>query len=547
MALNWQFDRCKNFHSIVETRKMMSTLIKLKHLWTKSALVVATVFYGQFAMAEKVAVEPKVAVVLDDSQGMCGYLSTDSAYKKSLIRLQRVIESTANLGSQGYLLSQIHSARPAVTMLERVVQSNGSRGSCTFRAQESQLNRFFDRSLNEHDAVILVTDLIFDQGHGSGMADGRTQFVGSAEAWSAKISKDKFFSTGFGLLALKSSFDGDYFSADGRSTVPQLKTEHRPYYVFWRTNGSSAGAKFINDFLQQSKPTGTDQRVIDANKANESLIFLPYPSKDWQFTARSRFPSFGESFSIGPQPFVTYDFQVKPAISLLEQVRPEQCFRWSGGILQFQDACGDGGRRIRGLTFSQLAAQSLQAAHIWFPIEDFPGTERNFVPVGSSAANATLTRNSLCSPAGVSVDRRSLCADVVQKRQHPSMSVFPGVVTNEIKYFAVLSILRSAPIVVRADFKQDKMSWRESFSPIPDFANRLFSTSAVNWNADREPCVAVSEAEKPACDLLATKTRGFELLISSLAGRLNANAKAISILNDKPDIQISFSRVRPPL
>ncbi|MGH8551342.1 MAG: hypothetical protein ACRERU_22585 [Methylococcales bacterium] len=139
-----------------------------------------------FGLSETARADP-VAIVIDDSQGMCPYLSKTSATEYE--RLLSALISIAAVGEplSVFFLSDLKNNRgngsAALQELERikagrVKSSSDSRNrDCIFRALDSKMEKIFSSDVNHAGLTLLITDFIFDGGGGQGGAGNRYEFV----------------------------------------------------------------------------------------------------------------------------------------------------------------------------------------------------------------------------------------------------------------------------------------------------------------------------------------------------------------------------------
>ena len=391
--------------------------------------------FALFLVYYPVAHAEAVAIVLDDSVSMCGYLvkNKTTAYKQLLKSLQVAIEDNSDPVSLS-LLDQVSrqsklDRSKAMVELDRVIagiDSNPPQGKkaspalpnddnphCAFHATTSPLGNIFTPSLNNADLVLLVTDFIFDGGSTQGGSASELEFTDNFANWAqgrsatspnkktAKsrryqsklkasnplIEVDKSFpSPTFqawsGIIGIRSAFEGKYFLREtGGASVP-LKLENRPVYLFWRAKTPELAEHWL-------KP------IMAALVQNDihSVAFQILPSSA---VIDPRHPV----FAIRPKAFGAMADSLKPRVYYVNSryeeyeksrqknpkrptmenpipasANPANCFKAQGLHIDFDSRCGNGGSL--GSHFWEV--QEINEIHIEYPLEnEMSGLERSF-------------------------------------------------------------------------------------------------------------------------------------------------------------------------
>lgn len=187
------------------------------------------------AILSSISYAEKLAIVIDDSAGMCGYLDAPierNAYKKSLQVLLKARDSS-QLDVQAYYLSNLNKTMSLGTTLDQIIRADSK--NCPFTATTSPLHFGLDEKKLGTDAIIMVTDLLFDEGI-TGSSDSRAALINRFDQFAENQQKNAqtWFNTSAGIIGVKSDFKGTYYSIQGQGKVDFSKQmTERPFYLVW--------------------------------------------------------------------------------------------------------------------------------------------------------------------------------------------------------------------------------------------------------------------------------------------------------------------------
>ena len=348
----------------------------------------------------------QVAIVLDDSGGMCGYLAKngqDTEYKKLLKTLQNLAlgEQITVSRLSGTPLSVNDGA--AVRELERIVAGrvepkdippekwHGNkhqlrtllRSGCVFHANTSRLENIFTSPSNSVGLTLLITDFIFDGGQHQGGAvdqyDFITKYLENLQGNGG--SADAAFKYSAGIIGIRSEFNGTYYfrNATGSRTV---NTNRRPVYLFWHSNNPELAKHWIepilaafqnNDIALQLLPVST---VIESNHplvgyprslteiaqthaAEISYVNLKYEEEKIRHKEQqARLVAMDKKNKV----------DTPPPNPLARVPEPSNCFKAQGLSIIFDKRCGrDGVQKDWFWNFDAITA-----VRIKFPLESDP-------------------------------------------------------------------------------------------------------------------------------------------------------------------------------
>ena len=474
---------------------------------------------------------PSVAVMLDDSSGMCGYLTPGSRFKQMLAVLQGQFEQSRVFAGARLSLLGEEGWEPAVPRLDALVSTASGGQRCPFRKTTSPLGRFFKRA-DDAPLAFMVTDMIFDEGRGSNLAAGRIEFVEAALRWQ-QASPDN---TGLGIIALRSEFDGEYFPGQRSSAkTGRLQADQRPVYLVWRAKQQPEAAQFINELVAALKPKVPAQ---GGPAPTSHFVLMPAPGVDRPVSFQQ--PLFlsqalrmaGES---SPKPQFVYQFLA--SANPRAELQPEACLEWRGGQLLLDPRCTSSGPGVRGQNFGQLGGQ-VEWAHAVFDLGPAGQVARRLTRSGTAGPDggvrlctADLMKfERLVKPSAetkpedkprkeftVELESQGACNHV-----QPRSLLMSLLKLGERRSVAILSLRPAAPVVNAVPVHRS--SWTEQWlapaAAATGSKTALGEEQLTPWDAASEPC-APAQAEQAECMKAAQGTVGFKPLVASLTARLD--------------------------
>lgn len=510
----------------------------------------------------------KVAVIFDDSMGMCGYLSPDrsAGLGKQLQVLQLQIETAPNVDAQGFYLTN-SIAGSAAKMIESVAQQSAQK--CPFRAATSPLHTFFvNRKYDGFDVVIMFTDMIFDEGSKQGLTSGRTRFVDGAMAWADARSLDanRFYQSGFGIVATSAPFSGTYYRGTKNQLqseeIKNLNTPKRPLYAVWRTNGRQQGAEFVKRWIQAVKPSAAkpepkaEDRGLAKRGETESFVFFPSVSSLDGISSRTR-PRFTAEHSLveaklgnGSSTTPTYEFYPEQTKFAPGQIEPGLCFQWAKQTVLIDEACTFGGNSTSGAKrFFSLSSESIKFSHQWLTVDETPSLQRQFVATGQRGKEASGLYLSYCVTDSNNPAASCDGQDSRLRRQLPKLKL------PDKAAYVLASVKVDSPLVVDPRIKNVTLSWREQFvASGSDNDQRTAKFWSSAWSSEQEPCdggASTGDARPANCVETSAMTVGLSTLVQSLVGKLNVDARGAHVLNSSPELEpltaLSIQFVKQPI
>lgn len=463
----------------------------------------------------------KLAIVIDDSSGMCGYLDAPiekNAYKKSLqVLLQG--RDVSRLDVQAYYLSNLSKAMPLGATLDKIIAATPA--NCPFTATTSPLHQGLDLQKIKSDAVIMVTDLLFDEGS-AGSSDSRAALIQQFDqlAASQQSNSQQWFKASAGIIGVKSNFKGNYYSIQGQGkTNFSTQAIERPFYWVWLSK-TDQFSSYLNQMNQVWKTVNWSAKkymvegvyalrllpVTELVSSKRGLLQAPIQNSlsDPNLTAPNIYYANGQNKK-------TLD-----AILLADQSGKspiaKECFATTQNplMLQFYASCAKGGRNQSAL-FEHSSFPS--ALVLSYPLKNI-----------STALQRSFSANSVEGGFNHPVDvfyRTSKKSQVLQQYQgkYPASLVF---YIKDLK--TSRSMVWNSPTVKE---KKLQLNVTERYSENPKVIGELLPTAKQYWSDVKEPCMAQS-AE---CKKANTSTYQFDALVNSVVTRLNANQRAANLLN----------------
>lgn len=515
---------------------MLSIHSNLKGLSLGSALMISNFVWGA-----------DIAVVIDDSSGMCGYLTApfaQNSYKQALMKLQEA-RNSGSLSMQVYYLSNPSKALSSGQAFDSIIAATSK--SCPFKATSSPLHTSMDSKIIKESSVILVTDLLFDGG-AAGSSDSRAKFIDQFDTLIKKSqqSEKTWFNVSAGMMGIKSNFNGPYYSTSGQPKIDLgIKPTERPFYLIWK---SSTGKfwPFLNQMnLLWKTPNWSGKKW--AHEGAFAIRFLPtfaivQPKNNLLMLPVQ--PIFGKNAQ-GSYPAILPSsvFYGKKSGKLLDPVfsvdkvvsadaaNPNECFSQGASPLelQFKKACGKDGAREQAFFGSDQPINSVVFA---FPVLDhLDGIKRtiSLIPTNGGYTNkaeinyrdAVNTSDALRQSKGADLAKGGVVLSVGSLRGAKSI-FYNGSVGNNMLVYQLSEKYEVRPV--------QQMS---------AFMNKI----NVLWSSDVEPCVSADSS----CQQADKATYQLSSLINSMNIRLSANQHAAELLNRAaPNQVVSLKMIATP-
>lgn len=464
-----------------------------------------------------------LSIVIDDSAGMCGYLDapTDqNAYKKSLIKLLQA-KDASHLDVNAFFLSDMNKALSVGTALDRVIQAKTQQ--CPFAAATSPLHQGVDLAKIKSKSVILVTDLLFDEGS-QGSSDSRSAFISAFDQLAQKQNKDatRWFQTSAGMMGIHSPFNGNYYSVQNKPTVDYTnKNIERPFYVVWL----SSDAQFF-PFLNQMThlwltPNWKNKKYIDDGIF--AVRLLPVSSLISVYSGLFLNPVTTTFKNELPTPSIYYGMSHKKRLDVMmpnkgsgEYPIVTECFKTSSNplVITFDSKCAKDGSNEVALFKANKFPQSII---LNYPLLNrVSGLQRSF--------KVNVDSNGYMNPTQAFY-RETKDSDIFQMNPKNKKNM-----TNLVVHIQGLkagnSLLANSP---RIKNKVLSLQVSESFSANSYALQPIYQLAKLKWSSEKEPCLD----QDLACKTALQRTYLLENLVTSLTVRLNANQKAATLLNQQ--------------
>ena len=444
-----------------------------------------------------------LAIVLDDSAGMCGYLqqgASKNTYKQALNALLQA-KDASHLSVEAYFLSNLQQALPLGAVIDRIMASDQK--NCVFKATTSPLHLALDLQTLKAKSAILVTDLLFDEG-GQGSSNSRSSFVNAFDqvAKQSQQSYSKWFYNSAGIMGLKAPFEGSYYSVQQQRQLTLAQTE-RPFYIVWlSTDGRFA--PFLNQMNQLwSTPNWGDKKRIV--QGAYTLRLLPTTQlvrvKDGLFQAALK-PALQRQPQL-TQMYYTRNLGNKstlmPTIQNGEYPLVKECFKTTEHPLkiQFSAQCAKDGSNENALFNAKNFPTNLV---LDYQLKNEPsGFQRQFEVTSGTGFQNT---------AKVHYQRLNVAAKL-------------KIELSNLK--SAQSFISNSP---RVQNKVLTLNIVEKFLS-PTSSTDIQQVAKQHWSSNQEPCTE----QNTACQQAQTTTYLFDQLTSSLVTRLNANQHSVNLLN----------------
>ena len=463
-----------------------------------------------------------LSIVIDDSAGMCGYLAApndQNVYKKALMKLLQAQDATS-LKVNAYFLSRLDQPLAVGTAIDRVLQ--GSATQCPFTAVESPLHQAVDLKKLKARSVVLVSDLLFDEGS-SGGSHSRSQFVAAFDqlAKNNQHGISKWFGHSAGVFGLKAPFQGSYYSVHG-TAAQKLSTAslERPVYVVW-LSGDARFASFLNQmtYLWQVPNWSTKKLAVEGAFAVRLLPTTEIVSpKDGLYREAMR-PSLSNKTQL-PTPQILYaSAKVKsldetmPTTSSGEYPIVKECFKTTEDPLhiKFDAACAKDGANEQALFKASKAPDSVV---INYSLNNhFAAIKRDF-EINTNSQGFTNKAQGFY--------RTTSDSQFYKANSHKR---FNGNLVFYVKGLkGQKSFVDNSPQIQN---KKLELEILEKFSAHPHMMASIAKVSNQYWSAEQEPCLEKTSV----CNKANTTTYMLDNLLQSLTTRLNANQKTAELLN----------------
>ena len=488
-----------------------------------------------------------IAIVVDDSQGMCGYLDggPDTMYRAALRKLQSVVEKSGNsvdmfrlsqIGDGNRIPSAVATGVKAVVALDKL--ANGK--TCDFRAGTSPLHVTQLPKLDSHKLVVLLTDLIFDEGAAGGV-ESRVNFVNEANRWAAaKVGTlDGYFTSGMGIIGLRSTFTGTYFPAAGGSGV-SLKSVERPFYMAWKSNDNTFAFPVLRELTNLAK-TPSDLLALD---------FFPLPKASGQFVVQVPLLT-KKLLSDSSQTVVSYKYKTRTGRPHADAILVNRCFSRNGLQVDFNVACdaekSNGDRQlfaVRGEDETKL----LEGAVLWVAAQPLPSVKRTVSQLSEKANSTALDYLSFSQ-----ADRTLQPATIVDSDGKPKQNlsqecrgagldcVYPPEAVKKLTQAGASSLQlrisfkptdrifsqlgRNAGSVPAVN-NQQVSKWQDVFEVDLGAGQSQPEISSAGWNAEVDVCVT-----GPVCSQAQKSTLGLNNFVLAMTARIGNVETAVNLLN----------------
>jgi len=490
-----------------------------------------------------------IAIVVDDSQGMCGYLDggPDTMYRAAIRKLQAVVEKSgtsvdmyrlSKIGKGNETSSAVATGVKAVVALDKL--ANGK--TCDFGAETSPLHLAQLAKLDSHKLVILLTDLIFDEGAAGGV-ESRVKFVNEAKSWAeAKANVgtvDGYFTSGMGIIGLRSTFTGTYFPAAGGAGV-KLKSVERPFYMAWKSNDNVFAFPVLRELTKLAK-TPSDLLALD---------FFPLPKASGQFVVQVPLLT-KKLLSDSSQTVVSYRYKTRTARPQADAILVNRCFKRNGLQVDFNVACdaekSNGDRQLFAVRLED-ETKLLEGAVLWVAAQPLLGVKRkvdrlpghtsstllDYVPF--SQADKTLQPTTLVDKDGKpkqNLSQQCLGAgldcifppEAVQKLAGADASSLQLRISLNPTDRIFMQLGRKAGSAPSAN-DQQVSKWQDVFEVDSGAGQSQMEKSTDGWNADVDVCIT-----GPVCSQAQKKTLGLNNFVLAMSARIGNVEKAVDLLN----------------
>lgn len=497
--------------------------MKLKKLVNACALLCLSSLFAQYASAAD------LSIVIDDSAGMCGYLNAPAernAYKKSLMRLLQA-KDASHLDINAYFLSDLGKPLSVGTVLDQIGRSTAT--NCPFHAATSPLHAGIDLKKVKSASVILVTDLLFDEG-AQGSSDSRSAFVNAFDqlARSKQKNASEWFSTSAGIIGIKSPFVGAYYSTQGQARTDFTESNvERPFYLVWLSSTPK-----IFPYLNQLNQLWGTVNWTNKKLAIEGIYpirLLPLSHiispKQGLFLApvKSSFSPGNNSYVNMKAPTIYYGKRSKLMDDVLpidgsgKNPTPLECFNTTANplLIKFSSSCAKGGSNEQAFYAAEPLPQDILLA---YPLNNYAaGLNRIF--------NVQTVEGGFNNPAEAYY--RTLASSQAFARNNPSGKDTANVIVKINGLRGSKSLISNSQLVQN---KQLQLKLRESYSVDSSATQGIVPVATQYWSGSIEPCAGTT----PDCQKAASGTYQLEGLVNSLITKLNANATAAALLNQQP-------------
>ena len=463
-----------------------------------------------------------LSIVIDDSAGMCGYLAApndQNVYKKSLMKLLQAQDATS-LKVNAYFLSKLDQPLAVGTAIDRVLQ--GSATQCPFSAVDSPLHQAVDLKKLKARSVVLISDLLFDEGSAGG-SHSRSQFVAAFDglAKSNQGSSAKWFTNSAGIFSLKAPFQGAYYSVHGNATQKlNIASLERPLYVVWLSDDSRFSS-FLNQmtYLWQAPNFSNKKLAIEGAFAVRLLPTTEIISAREGLYRGLISPSLANAAQL-PTPQIFYApsrvralDEIMPVTSSGEYPIVKECFKNTENPLhiKFDSACAKGGANEQALFKAEKAPDSVV---INYPLNNhFSAIQRNF-EITTSTQGFTNKAQAFY--------RTTASSHFYKANSHKRFNA------NVVFYIKGLkgqkSFVDNSPQVQN---KTLELQVFEKFSAHPQAVASISKVANQYWSSEQEPCLEKTSV----CKTATATTYMLDNLLQSLTTRLNANQKTAELLN----------------
>jgi len=492
-----------------------------------------------------------VAVVIDDSSGMCGYMAdSDSEYRRLLRRLQFALQETGasvelvRLSSLSGKRSTnaVSSGAEAKRHLDQIEKA----GKCPFNLATSPLHLM--HNVTGRKLTLLISDMIFDLG-ANGAVKSSSEFIDALERWWSTTTRgrrlNEYFNASAGLLGFRSTFRGVYFTQQGSGQMEFKSPVERPFYVFWKSADNQFSARLLRTLADR-------EQLASGRAVALSVAPIVRTTNDFGFRPPASITSLVESGSAS----VIYEFANRKArFESQAKVAPQDCFQpsfASGSItITFDRRCGND-NNSRNVAFRGV--RDLQNALILVRADGFGSIRRSISETPGGTTQGPILKYLYLPPNTQLLPDRVAEKDKEGKPTEKVVDNFTDgnrncggeakldcwaprrkaeEVAKEGGDFLVIQVNRSYARL-NSDSVSDarkpifSSSWLERFEPASDdHRQKIVEAAMAGWSASKEVELCSASGACPQ----NSQTIGLTDFIRALAGRLDSARRSVELMN----------------
>lgn len=489
---------------------MSHSYLRCHTIWRVLLLLTCIVLSAQTHAAD-------ISVVIDDSEGMCGYLKNPNSDYRQLLHHLKTKFQEGGASVSLYRLSQLSrgivstgDTKSAIKQLDMI-----ENGGCDFRLGTSPLHLV--HKVHGAKLTLLITDMVFDLGR-DGATGSRYDFTDGLARWLDKINEkglDDYFNASVGLIGLKSEFSGKYYTQNNQPVLFNTPVQ-RPFYVFWQSTDN----KFSTPVLE-SLTAG--QKTTENNSFTVSIA--PYLALN---TFKFPRPSYTAELLSNINPFIVYAFDERTDKNTRDKIQgkldPTTCFstRYSHGQVNiFLDRrCGNVSNEKNASSFRGVSA--VRSALVLVQTDDPDIFERDVAVDNQFVHLKYFNLNQRLSPNNGGVD-----LDLWAPRKTSD-----NLAKDRNRKFVAIEILKDSGKLRYEEYTKTKTPIFETLTPlwtdkfkVTQAGNILESLKAWDTNSEPELCSAPAQCDQNQ------KTIGLNDFLKVLAARLDSSKKAVELIN----------------